>query len=170
MILRGVDLTKINPDGARAIEAAMHASGGVLLFQDQPTVLTPQEHVRLGMVFGPCDEHSFAAGLPEAPHVLEIVREPEAEVVFGENWHSDNSFLPHTASYSILRGHEVHMPRRGSNDTLFCQMEWAYDELPEELREPALKLRAYHSANKAYMEGSETNSLAAMKATKTMKP
>ena len=55
------------------------------------------------------------------------VREADAKVVFGENWHSDNSFHTETCSYSILRGAVV--PRLGVNDTLFSSVEAAFEAL-----------------------------------------
>ena len=94
--------------------------------------MTIHDHVRFasrmaehyGTVMEP---HAVTKGHPDAPEVLEIVREATAGVVFGENWHSDHSFHTQSASYSILRGAVV--PRFGVNDTLFSSVEDAYDAL-----------------------------------------
>ena len=113
------------------------------------------------------EPHAVAQGHPDAPEVLEIVREANQNVVFGENWHSDNSFHEETASYSILRGYEV--PRLGVNDTLFSSTEDAYDALSPTMQNLLLDLNAYHSANRAYGEGHGGNSRAAMEKTNTMR-
>jgi taurine dioxygenase len=91
------------------------------------------------------------------------VREATANVVFGENWHSDNSFHGQTCSYSILRGAVV--PRLGVNDTLFSSTQAAYDALSQTMQNLLKDLCAYHSANRAYGKGHPGNSRAAMEDT-----
>eukprot|EP00966_Prymnesium_polylepis_P010082 232664-Prymnesium_polylepis.1 len=129
--------------------------------------MTIHEHMDFGRLLGELEPHAVAVGVPGAQEVLEIVREPKAGVVFGEDWHSDNSFMHKTCSYSILRGTGV-MPKRGANDTMFSSTEAAYDALSPLMKERLHGLYATHSAGKAYNAGSGTNSRAAMEATSSM--
>lgn len=165
-ILEGVDLSA--PFTEEEIETLMQASddaGGILVFPNQK--LTVDEHVAFGRRLGTVEPHAVALGLDGYPEVLEIVREPQANVVFGENWHSDNSFMERTCSYSILRATAC-MPRRGANDTLFSSTEAAYAALSPLMQKRLHGLFAYHSAGKAYNPGSAYNSRAAMEATSSM--
>ena len=164
--LPNVDLTQAFDEAdIEALKQASDDAGGILVFTNQRPEMSIHDHVRFGQQMADADNtiiepHAVAAGHPDAPEVLEIVREPTANVVFGENWHSDNSFMSQTCSYSILRGAVV--PRLGANDTLFSSSEAAYDALSPTMQRLLLDLNAYHSANKAYGEGHPGNSRAAM--------
>lgn len=57
-------------------------------------------------------------------------------------WHSDSSFKPVPASYSILSGRDV--PDRGGN-TEFADMRAAYDTLDDDLKKEAEDLICKHS-------------------------
>ncbi|KAL1529626.1 hypothetical protein AB1Y20_000568 [Prymnesium parvum] len=167
-IIEGVDLSA--PFTDLEVEALLQASdeaGGILVFPNQKPTFTIDEHLAFGRRLGVLEPHAVALGLPGYPEVLEIVREPGAGVVFGEDWHSDNSFMKRTCSYSILRATAC-MPRRGANDTMFASTEAAYAALSPLMQERLQGLYAYHSAGKAYDGGSQTNSRAAMEATKSM--
>jgi alpha-ketoglutarate-dependent 2,4-dichlorophenoxyacetate dioxygenase len=56
-------------------------------------------------------------------------------------WHTDSSFNPHRASYSLLLAHEV--PPAGG-DTQFADMRSAYDALPAAIRSNIEDLWAEH--------------------------
>jgi len=163
-VLPAVDLTEeFTQEEIDVIQQASHDAGGIVVFPDQ-TKLTPAHHVAFARQLGEIEPHAVAAGIDGYPEVLEIVREADAKVVFGEDWHSDNSFMQQTCSFSILRGTGV-MPRRGSNDTLFSSTEAAYAALSPHMQNFLGTLTAYHSANKAYGAGSAGNSFAAMQNT-----
>lgn len=167
-IMEGVDLrTPFTEDEIEVLLTACDEAGGILVFPDQQH-LTVESHLEFGRRLGVLEPHAVAHGLEGAPEVLEIVREANAKVVFGENWHSDNSFMRRTCSYSILRGTGI-MPRRGANDTHFASTEAAYAALSPLMQQRLQGLYAYHSAGKAYNGGSETNSRAAMEATSSMR-
>jgi len=171
--LPNVDLTEdFSDDDIETILQASDDAGGILVFSNQKPDMSIHDHVRFGQrIADYCETviepHAVAAGHPDAPEILEIIREPTADVVFGENWHSDNSFMAQSASFSILRGTEV--PRLGVNDTLFSSCEAAYDALSPTMQNLLLDLNAFHSANKAYGKGHPGNSRAAMEKTETMK-
>ena len=171
--LPNVDLTEnFTDEDLETLQQASDDAGGILVFTNQKESMTVHDHVRFARRLAEynrteIEPHAVAAGLPEAPEILEIVREATANVVFGENWHSDNSFMARTCSYSILRGTEV--PRLGVNDTLFSSAEDAYDALSPTMQNLLLDLNAYHSANKAYGAGHPGNSRAAMEGTLSMR-
>jgi alpha-ketoglutarate-dependent 2,4-dichlorophenoxyacetate dioxygenase len=56
-------------------------------------------------------------------------------------WHTDSSFNPHRASYSLLLAHEV--PPTGG-DTEFADMRAAYDALPAPMKEKIENLTVEH--------------------------
>ena len=173
--LPNVDLRKASTftvEDFEALKSISDAAGGIVVFSNQDPSLTVHDHVRFVQMLAESDNtciepHAISAGLAEAPEVLEIVREANAAVVFGENWHSDHSFHAETASYSVLRG--VVVPRLGVNDTLFSNTEDAYDALSPTMQNLLLDLSAYHSANRAYGGGHSGNSRAAMEKTATMR-
>lgn len=171
--LPNVDLTEdFTDDDIETLHQASDDAGGILVFTNQKPEMTVHDHVRFARRMADYAEseiepHSVAAGHPDAPEILEIVREASAHVVFGENWHSDNSFLARSASFSILRATEV--PRLGVNDTLFSSCEAAYEALSPTMQNLLLDLNAFHSANKAYGVGHAGNSRAAMEGTSTMR-
>lgn len=167
-----VDLTDdFDYDDIEALKQACDEAGGIVVFTNQKPEMTVHDHVRFARSVADHDNtclepHGVAAGHKDAPEMLEIVREANAGVVFGENWHSDFSFHDESASYSILRGAEV--PRLGVNDTLFSSVEDAWDALPQEKKDLLIDLRCFHSANRAYGKGHGGNSRAAMEKTDTM--
>lgn len=117
----------------------------VLVFRNQS--LEPQSHMVLAEVFGKIEAHPIVKGLPDYPNVLQIVKEPGAPTRFGEVWHSDNSYLERPTSISILRSLEV--PPYG-NDTLLTSTYASYDTLSEGMKATLLKLKAVHSAKRAF--------------------
>lgn len=170
-VLPAVDLTDdFSEEDMQVLRQASHDAGGILVFPNQHKLDTPKQ-IAFARKFGIIEPHSVAKStVSDCPECLEIIREPSAGVVFGENWHSDNSFLEQTCSFSILRGTEV-MPKRGSNDTLFSSTEAAFEALSPTMQNLLYGLKAYHSAGKAYgvKTGRDSNTRAAMEATGKMR-
>lgn len=175
--LPNVDLTQhLSMKDLEVIHQASDDAGGILVFSSQKPTMTVHDHVRFARAMDAyCTALGHGSGIelsvakpayPDAPEVLEIVREASAQVTFGENWHSDHSFHEYTCSFSILRG--VETPRFGVNDTLFSSTADAFDALTPTMQNLLLDLNLYHSANRAYGIGHAGNSLAAMKRTQTM--
>ena len=75
----------------------------------------------------------------------EILPEDDRRRVFrlaNEMWHTDSSFVPRGARYSLL--HAIVVPPRGA-DTEFADMRAAYDALPERKRKEIEGLVVEHS-------------------------
>jgi taurine dioxygenase len=118
----------------------------VIFFRDQK--LTPEQHLAFGARFGAFDVHPFAAGLPEHPEVMPIIKEADDAVrSFGSGWHSDVTFYERPPLGSIL--YAIESPARGG-DTLFASMYLAYDALSDGLKEMLDGMTANHSAADTY--------------------
>ncbi|MBL4720930.1 MAG: TauD/TfdA family dioxygenase [Alphaproteobacteria bacterium] len=136
----GVDLTQANSE----VWAEIHA-----LFRDRKALFFPGQALdpkSLAMVsenFGEIGEYPFAEGFPEEPRVFSIVKEPEETKNFGEGWHSDTTYTDCPPMATVL--YSVETPPRGG-DTMFANMELAYDSLSDGLKKSLAGLRAVHSA------------------------
>lgn len=62
---------------------------------------------------------------------------------FGHGWHADSSYKAVTAAATMLLGTEI--PEQGG-ETLFANVEAAYDDLPEHEKSFLRKLRATNTA------------------------
>lgn len=138
----------LSAEEVSALQELCSAAGGVLVFPDQHD-LGPDEHHRFASKFGPPEKHPIVKGMSSHPDILEIRREPGAPVDFGEEWHSDNSYMPKPTSYSILRATDD-LPAWGCNDTIFSSMENAFAALSEPWKQFLRGLWATHSAAKAF--------------------
>ena len=79
------DLTKaaqFTKDDVVAIKAVIQDVKGILTFPNQQD-LHPKDHVAFAAHFGTPEKHMVANGLPGHPEILEIVREKDAQIVFG---------------------------------------------------------------------------------------
>ena len=143
--ISGVDLSRPLPDATIAAIRQALVEHQVIFFRDQE--LTPGQQVAFGARFGPLNVHSFVAGMPGQPEVMEIIKEPEDRVNFGGGWHSDMSFLERPSIGSIL--YAVEIPAFGG-DTLFASQAAAYDALSPGLKATLAGLNAVHSASREY--------------------
>ena len=79
------DLTKaaqFTKDDVQAIKSVIQDVRGILTFPNQQD-LHPKDHVAFAAHFGTPEKHMVANGLPDHPEILEIVREKDAQIVFG---------------------------------------------------------------------------------------
>lgn len=136
--IHGVDLTREVDEAAFAeIERAFLAFK-VVFFRDQP--IDVERHMAFARRFGELEEHPF---LPAREGHGEVIRFAKDEDVVGvENlWHSDVSWREIPSLGSVL--HALEVPAVGG-DTLWADMEAAWEGLPEELRERLDGLTAVH--------------------------
>lgn len=141
-----VDLSRpLSPEVLGEVKAAW-ARHAVVAFPDQPLTLDQLEAFTLQI--GPFGEDPFIKPMPGHPNVLELRREPDERATnFGAGWHSDWSFQPTPPAATILRS-EVVPPVGG--DTLFCDGARAYEALSPTFQRMLERLRAVHSATRAY--------------------
>ncbi|MBM3221007.1 MAG: TauD/TfdA family dioxygenase [Candidatus Rokubacteria bacterium] len=155
--VEGLDLTKpLSPDEVKAVHAGMDEYA-VLVFHDQP--LTDEQQLAFSRSLGEL-EHSIGASLraPEEYRLpttfadvsnLDKNNQPFARddrrrlfAIGNRLWHSDSSFKPIPAMYSILHARSI--PSTGGN-TEFADMRAAYDALDEETKKEIEDLICEHS-------------------------
>ncbi|MEM6484894.1 MAG: TauD/TfdA family dioxygenase [Pseudomonadota bacterium] len=134
----GIDLREPHSQETIDYLAELLVERKVLFFRDQP--LTRGEHVAFAARFGELEVHPFTPNDPEHPEVIHLVndrdRPPSINV-----WHSDVTWRSEPSLGSILRARLL--PSVGG-DTLFANMEAAYDALDDGLKEQLEGLQAVH--------------------------
>ncbi|MEZ5265750.1 MAG: TauD/TfdA family dioxygenase [Acidimicrobiales bacterium] len=136
--VRGIDLA-----GADAATAAqlrrLLTEHLVLFFPDQH--LTNDQHVALGRHFGPLEQHPHLTNaFLDHPEIFELAATKGG---IADEWHSDLTFLEHPSAMSILN--MVRCADAGG-DTMWTNLELAYDELSAPLQELCEGLSALHDA------------------------
>ena len=119
----------------------------VLFFRDQP--VSVEDHIAFGRQFGELEIHPF---LPNDGHpeivVLDTANDGPSRA---ERWHTDVTFREAPPTGSILRGRII--PPVGG-DTLWADMEAAYDRLDDATKERIEHLTATHTCGSTSASGS----------------
>jgi taurine dioxygenase len=134
----GVDLkAPMDDDAFAAFEAAL-VEHKVLAVRDQ--FLTTEQHVAFSRKFGELEVHPMR---PQGkfPEILVLDNHKDNPVLSTDVWHSDTTFRKTPTKYTILRC-EI-MPEFGG-DTLWANMEAAYEGLSDTFRAMIADLRAVH--------------------------
>ncbi|MDI3389526.1 TauD/TfdA family dioxygenase [Streptomyces sp. B-S-A8] len=136
--ITGLDLSQPIGDGlADELRQAL-LEWKVIFFRGQHR-FTPEHHVALAGVWGEREANPF---FPQADTAGVSRLAKDAAVIGNENiWHSDHSFMAAPALGSVLRAIEV--PPAGG-DTMWADMEAAYDNLSESLKDRIEGLTAVH--------------------------
>ncbi|MCC6467320.1 MAG: TauD/TfdA family dioxygenase [Alphaproteobacteria bacterium] len=155
----GVDLRRpMSRDEVAAIEAGMDRYA-VLVFRDQQ--ITDEQHVAFTLNFGALEEtvtghihkrherrlgDQFADVSNLGKDNKPLARDDRARMFNLGNrlWHSDSSFKPVPAKYSLLSGRIVPPPGNGGN-TEFADMRAAYDALDDATKAQVADLVCEHS-------------------------
>ena len=119
----------------------------VLCFRDQQ--LGPGDLVNLAIKFGGVGETPYLSGLEDYPDVVPIIKEPneKSQHTFGSGWHTDFTFQKKPPARTLLYALDV--PPKGG-DTLFANLQDAYDSLSTGMQESLSRLQALHSAVRSY--------------------
>jgi taurine dioxygenase len=134
----GLDLkAPVAEDTFKAFEAAL-VEHKVLVLRDQH--LTTEQHVRFSRMFGDLEVHPMRPQ-GEFPEILVLDNDKDNPVLSTDVWHSDTTFRTNPTKYTIL--HCQIMPELGG-DTLWANMEAAYEGLSEIFRGMIAGLRAVH--------------------------
>ena len=113
----------------------------VIFFREQD--ISHQEQIDFAKCFGSIEHHAYVKGLSDYPEILRIVKEPYEKNNWGENWHSDVSYNPEPTQAVILKSVEI--PPIGG-DTMFANMELAWETLDEKLKNQIIDKKALHSS------------------------
>ena len=156
--ISGVDLeTSLDPAIAADIVTAMDRFAVCFYRPGRP--LSNDAHIALGKAMGPIDTNPVfqitgrkkSRIPPELNDVAnidennEVMKEASRVILFRRGdrlWHTDMSFHPIRAVYSLLSAHEI--PPHGG-DTEFADLRAAYDALPEARKAEIEELTAVHS-------------------------
>ena len=153
--VRGVHIRQgITPADAAAIEQLI-ARYPVLIFPDQR--IDDDQQMAFSRHFGPLQvavsyatrpgEHRLAAAITDVSNIGKDAQTFQAgdrrrmNNLGSRRWHTDSSYLPVSARYSLLSAHSV--PPVGG-ETQFADMRAAYDALPDHLRDLVETLEAEH--------------------------
>ena len=153
----GIDLARpLSPEDAAAIHAGMDRYA-VLVFHGRPVTL--EQQMAFTLALGPI-EQAIDTGLREAngyripttfadvsnldknDRVFERDNRTRLFALGNRLWHSDSSFKPTPAKYSLLHAHSI--PSRGGN-TEFADMRAGWDSLDPEMQAACEGLVCEHS-------------------------
>ena len=118
----------------------------VVFFRDQK--LTPAQHIEFARQFGELEIHPATPEDQPEPEVLRLTHGPESRG--SENmWHSDVTWREQPSLGSILRA--IELPNVGG-DTLFANMELAYESLSEAIQQQIQTLTAVHDIARVFAQ------------------
>jgi taurine dioxygenase len=144
--VHGIDLSHHLDDETVAWLYQLLVARKVIFFRDQP--ITQDQHIAFARRFGDLEVHPFTANDAEHPEIIHLDnnrdRPPRINV-----WHSDVTWRIEPSLGSILRA--VDVPEVGG-DTLFANMEAAYDKLDEQTRARLDEMVAVHD-NEVFLNG-----------------
>ena len=113
----------------------------VIFFRNQK--ITSGEQLALAKRFGPLEKHAYVKGLDKYPEIVRIIKDPSEKNQWGENWHSDVSYNVKPPKYVILKS--IKIPPVGG-DTMFSNMELAWETLDKNIKEKIKDKKAVHSS------------------------
>ena len=148
----GVDLRNIDDDTFTELHDAF-LRYKVLFYRDQH--LTDEEHLAFARRWGPLEIHPVARNHPEHPELL-VLDSTAERGANAATWHSDVTFEETPPLGSILHG--VIVPPFGG-DTLFTNMELAYERLPDDVRSSVEELFAAHTPAMYYVHNAAAREL-----------
>ena len=113
----------------------------VLFFRDQN--ITAEEQITLAKLFGPLEKHVYVKPRENYPEIIRIIKGPNEKHQWGETWHTDVSYNVKPTKVIILKS--IKIPPVGG-DTMFSNMEIAYETLSEKIKKKIKDKTAVHSS------------------------
>ncbi|HPU14916.1 MAG TPA: TauD/TfdA family dioxygenase, partial [Polymorphobacter sp.] len=148
-----------NDDLAQTLEALL-LEHKVLFFRDQD--MTDAQHAAVARRFGALEDHPLAQSVDSEPGIIQIWKTPDNPPERYENsWHTDATWRECPPMGAVLRCLEC--PPVGG-DTMWANMELAYERLPDHIKEDIADLRARHSMESVFMAAKPIEERLAMKA------
>ena len=152
----GADWSRpLSPEHARAIHAGMDQYG-VLVFHDQH--VSDEQQIAYSRALGPLEQATGDIAAPEDRRLSmdigdisnldknnRVLPRDDRRRLFGlgnQLWHSDSSFKPVPAKYSILSARQI---PDGGGDTEFADMRAAYDSLDDRTKGEVQEMICLHS-------------------------
>jgi len=138
--ISGIDLKDTSLENFKKINKLL-LEHKVIFFRNQN--ITAKEQLALGKHFGPLEKHVYVKGREDYPEIVRIIKKPNEKNQWGENWHSDVSYNVKPTKAVILRS--IKIPPVGG-DTMFANMELAWETLDENIKEKIRGKKAVHSS------------------------
>ena len=138
--IEGINLKDISKKNIDTIKNLLFEHK-VIFFRNQD--ITQEEQIKFSKCFGILELHAYVEGLKDYPEMLRIIKEPYEKNNWGEEWHSDVSYNSHPTMAVVLKSVEI--PPIGG-DTMFSNMELAYETLDENLKKQIQNKKAVHSS------------------------
>ena len=138
--VNGIDLKNSSNENCLKINKLL-LENKVLFFRDQN--ISPEEQINLAKFFGPLERHIYVKGRDKYPEIVRIIKGPNEKHQWGETWHTDVSYNIKPTKVIILRS--VKIPPVGG-DTMFSNMEVAYETLDKKIKEKIKNKKAIHSS------------------------
>jgi len=138
--ISGVNLKDTSTENFKKINKLL-LEHKVIFFRNQN--ITAEEQLSLAKHFGPLEKHVYVKGRENYPEIVRIVKKPNEKNQWGENWHSDVSYNVKPTKAVILRS--IKIPPVGG-DTMFANMELAWETLDNDIKKKIEDKRAVHSS------------------------
>ena len=159
--LSGVNLAEAARDDELfgAIKAAL-LEHKVLFLRGQD--ISRADHVAFAERFGPLEDHPVAGSDPDHPGPVRSYKDENSPPDFYENsWHADTTWREAPQLGAVLRC--ITCPPVGG-DTMWANMEKAYDDLADHIKETIAPLKARHSIEASFGARMSDEQRAALKA------
>ncbi|SEB19199.1 TauD/TfdA family dioxygenase [Variovorax sp. YR216] len=159
--IQGVSLAEASRNPALgAVIKALLLEHKVLFLRNQQ--ITDAEHAAFARHFGELEAHPLAQSADTEPGIIHIWKTPDNPPERYENsWHNDATWREIPPMGAVLRC--VECPPVGG-DTMWANMELAYERLPRHIKEAIDGLRARHSMEASFMAAKPIEDRLAMKA------
>ncbi len=146
-VITNVNLSNdINDAELKGIRDAFHKFQ-VLFFQNQSEI-SPENHIKLGRCFGDLHIHPAAPKMKSFPEIFEIHTHKDSKISNGaEDFHSDVSCDKEPPLGTML---QLHVLPECGGDTMFANMYMAYDTLSKPMQNFLNGLRASHESEHFY--------------------
>lgn len=131
----------------------------VLFFRDQE--MSDAEHAGVARRFGDLEDHPLVDSAEGEPGIIKIWKSPNSPPERYENsWHTDATWRDCPPLGAVL--YCLECPPVGG-DTMWANMELAYERLPDHIKEDIADLRARHSMEAVFMAAKPIDQRLAMK-------
>jgi taurine dioxygenase len=97
----------------------------------------------LAKCFGPLERHVHVKGRDKYPEIVRIIKGANEKHQWGETWHTDVSYNVKPTKVIVLKS--IKIPPVGG-DTMFSNMELAWDTLDDKIKDKIKNRKALHSS------------------------
>jgi len=138
--INGINLKDISAKNFEVINN-LFLEHKVLFFRNQN--ITSEQQIVLAKCFGPLERHVYVKGRDKYPEIVRIIKGANEKHQWGETWHTDVSYNVKPTKVIVLKS--IKIPPVGG-DTMFSNMELAWDTLDEKIKDKIKNKKALHSS------------------------